>query len=289
MFVTTQVSYCQDVDDFNVSFMKAGNPPLTDPYFKMIFKDKNIRISTAKLNTGNDTLIGYFGQIFLINEQQEIFYSAIGTPDSLLCFTYGFKVEKDSIGYLNTKFHLTLSKYTTDKIYVEVKYNPDSKTVLYKWNGDGTISRNKIQITTGNIEVGAECPDFKIQLLNGNRINLKEIKDKIIVLNWWHTRCAPCIIEMPGLNQLVDSFKTRKDIIFLAICDSPEQEMRLFLEKTNFNYQQGISDSYISDQLSQGYPQHIIINKSGKVSFYSNGGSAEIGKYIKTEIDGLIQ
>jgi len=76
---------------------------------------------------------------------------------------------------------------------------------------------------------------------------------------------------MPGLNQLVESFKTRKDIIFLAICDSPEKDMREFFEKTAFNYQQGKSDSYISEQPGQGYPQHIVINKSGKVSFYMIG------------------
>jgi hypothetical protein len=41
---------------------------------------------------------------------------------------------------------------------------------------------------------------------------------------------------MPGLNQLVESFKTRKDIISLAICDSPEKNMKEFLERAVFNY-----------------------------------------------------
>jgi thiol-disulfide isomerase/thioredoxin len=289
LLLTNKISYCQDDDNFSASFMKAGNPSLTDVYFKKIFKDKEIQINTAKLITGNDTLIGYFGQITLINEQKKIYYSAIGTSDSLLNFSLGFKLDKDSLGYLNTEIELGLSKYTTDKINLTVKYNPESKTVLYKWNRDGISKQNKIQIIKGNIEVGGECPDYKIQLLNGIKINIKEIKNKIIVLNWWHTKCGPCIKEMPSLNQLVESFRTRNDIIFLAICDSPEKEMKDFLEKTTFNYQQGISNSYISEQLSQGYPQHIIINKSGKVSFYLIGGGDDTVKNIKTELEKLIK
>ncbi len=288
LLLTSKISYCQDDDNFSASFMKAGNPPLTDAYFKKIFKDQEIKISTAKLNTGIDTLVGYFGQVILIKEQKEIYYSTIGTSDSLLSFALGFNVEKDSLGYLNTKYHLSLSKYSTSKIIITVRYNPESKTVLYKWDGDGTSNRDKIEIAKGNIDVGAECPDFKIQLLNGKKVNIKEIQNKIIVLNWWHTRCGPCIKEMPSLNKLVESFKTRKDIIFLAICDSPEKEMRDFLERTTFNYQQGISNSYISEQLSQEYPQHIIINKSSKVSFYLSGGGDDTGKDIKTELEKLI-
>lgn len=290
LLLTNKISYCQDVDNFSASFMKAGNPSYTNVPFKMIFKDKDIlQINTAKLITGNDTLIGYFGQVTLIKDQEKVFYSCIGTADSLLCLMVGLNVEKDSLGYLNANIDIGLSAFSSDKVKLLVKYNPESKTVLYKWNGVGTSIRNKIEITKGNIEVGTDCPDFKIHLLDGNKINIKEIKNKIIVLNWWHTRCGPCIKEMPGLNQLVESFKTRKDIIFLAICDSPEKDLRDFLEKTTFNYQQGISDSYISEQLSQGYPQHIIINKRGKVSFYLTGGGDDTGKSIKTELEKLIK
>lgn len=284
LLVLTQ-KVCFSQDNFSVAFMKIGNPSYTDVPFKMIFKDRAIKVSTANLLTGNDTLIGYFGQVTLNNEQEKLYYTAIGTPDTLLCFSLGFKLEKDSLGYLEANIELGLSVYSTDKINLTVKYNPENKTVLYKWNGIGRITENKIKMNKGAVEVGMECPDFKIQLLNGNKINLKEVKDKIIVLNWWNTKCGPCIKEMPSLNRLADSLKSRKDIIFLAICDSPEKDLREFLKKTTFNYQQGLSNPYISDQLKQGYPQHIIINKKGKVSFYLVGGGIDTGKSIKKNLD----
>ena len=36
----------------------------------------------------------------------------------------------------------------------------------------------------------------------GNKINLKEYKSKIYILNFWATWCAPCKKEMPSLDKL---------------------------------------------------------------------------------------
>lgn len=268
--------------------MKEGNPSYTNAPFKKIFKNNDIQINTAKLITGNDTLIGYFGQVTLIKQQKKVYYTALGTPDSLLFLAAGFNVNKDSLGYLNAELELGLSTYTTEKINLSVKYNPESMTVLYKWNNNLKNSGNIIEIKKGNIEIGMECPDIKVQMLNGPEISLKGIKDKILVLNFWHTKCGPCIKEIPSLNQIAESFKTRKDVTFLAICDSPEKDLKDFLENTTFSYKQCISTPSIIDLLrNNGYPQHIIINKNGKVAFYMSGGGKETGKEIKTVIDKL--
>jgi peroxiredoxin len=267
--------------------MKPGNPSYLDAPLKMIFEDKEIQTNTAQLVTGNDTLIGYFGEVTLLKDQKKLYYSAIGTIKSRICFALGFKTEKDSLGFLNADIELELSRFATEKINLSVKYNPESKTVLYNWNKKFSSSGNKLEITESYFKVGMDCPDFEIQLLDGSKINLKEIKNKIVVLNWWHTRCGPCIKEMPTLNQLVESFKTRKDIIFLGICDSPEKDLTSFLENNTFRYQQGLSNPHVSEQLGGGYPQHIVIDKRGKVTFYTAGGSNNIGEEIKIELKKL--
>lgn len=283
------ISFCQDSENYSVSFMKPGNPYYTNDFFKKVLKDRDYQIVTANLITGNDTLVAYFGQVMLIKEQQRLFYSAIGTRDSLLSLKFGFKTAEDSLGYYNAEIALSLSMYTSEKVNLSVKYNPESKTVLYKWNNKPINNASKIEITKGFLEIGMDCPNFEIQMLDGKKIKLKEIKNEIIVLNWWHTKCAPCIKEIPSLNQLVDSYKARKDVLFLAICDSPKKDLTDFLEKTKFSYTQSISNPNISEQLGQkGYPQHIIINKNGKVAFYISGGGNDTGKIIKAALEKLI-
>lgn len=278
---------CQDFNNYNVSFLKPGNPDYTSNMFKKIFKDHEYQIATADLNTGNDTLIAYFGQIMLVKEQQRLFYSAIGTKDSLLFLQVGFNTIKDSLGYFNAELALGLSWRTSDKVNVSIKCNPESKTVLYKWNNKLINNENKLGIAKGTLQLGMDCPDFKIQMLDGNTINLSEVRNKIIVLNWWHTKCGPCIKEIPSLNQIVESYKNRKDIVFLAICNSPKEELIGFLKKKTFSYQQGLSNTNIAKQFTDGYPTHLIIDKKGKVVFYISGGGDNTGNEIKTGIDKL--
>ena len=55
--------------------------------------------------------------------------------------------------------------------------------------------------------IGCKAPDFDVTTITGERIKLAELKEKIVVVNFWFKACAPCIAEMPALNKLADEFK----------------------------------------------------------------------------------
>ncbi|MCB0156076.1 MAG: TlpA family protein disulfide reductase [Anaerolineae bacterium] len=46
--------------------------------------------------------------------------------------------------------------------------------------------------------------DFTLETLNGETINLKELRGQWVLLNFWATWCAPCVKEMPYLQQIAD-------------------------------------------------------------------------------------
>ena len=43
--------------------------------------------------------------------------------------------------------------------------------------------------------------DFNFKDVNGNKLNKKDLKGKVIVINFWFTTCQPCIQEIPLLNE----------------------------------------------------------------------------------------
>ena len=52
----------------------------------------------------------------------------------------------------------------------------------------------------------------------GNKVNLKDFKSKLIILNFWATWCAPCREEMPSLNNLqISNDQTKIKIIPINI------------------------------------------------------------------------
>ncbi len=51
-----------------------------------------------------------------------------------------------------------------------------------------------------------------------------------MVLNFWFIGCAPCRVEMPGLNQLVSEFKG-KDVVFIAFATDAAEDLQTFLKE----------------------------------------------------------
>jgi peroxiredoxin len=54
--------------------------------------------------------------------------------------------------------------------------------------------------------LGVTAPNFEATTLDNKRIELSKLKGQVVVINFWFTRCQPCIEEMPGFNKLVESY-----------------------------------------------------------------------------------
>ena len=50
-------------------------------------------------------------------------------------------------------------------------------------------------------QVGRPAPDFTISD-GGRTLQLSSYRGKVVLLNFWASWCAPCIEEIPSLNQL---------------------------------------------------------------------------------------
>ena len=56
--------------------------------------------------------------------------------------------------------------------------------------------------------IGNPAPDFTIQD-GATAVTLHNLREKVVVLNFWATWCPPCIQELPSLEQLQSRFKDR--------------------------------------------------------------------------------
>lgn len=71
------------------------------------------------------------------------------------------------------------------------------------------------------LPVGTEAPDFTVHAWNGGDVKLSDFRGKIVVLDFWASWCPPCNKAMPGLQEVLDEYKT--DIVVFAVCirDTP--------------------------------------------------------------------
>ncbi|CAL1518647.1 TlpA disulfide reductase family protein [Chitinophaga sp. MM2321] len=115
---------------------------------------------------------------------------------------------------------------------------------------------------------GQKLPGFNYVDLNGNVYNEATTKGKIVVLKCWFIRCTVCIQEMPQLNELVQQYSARKDIVFVSLANDSAEDLTSFLQKKTFNYVVVPNmETYMSEELKiKAYPTHFIINKQGLIS-----------------------
>lgn len=78
--------------------------------------------------------------------------------------------------------------------------------------------------------------NFKLLDLQGNSLDFKDLKGKVIFINFWASWCAPCIAEMPSINNLYEEMKDVENIEFVMISlDQDESKARRFIEKKDYD------------------------------------------------------
>lgn len=96
-----------------------------------------------------------------------------------------------------------------------------------------------------DIVVGAKLPDFTLETLKGEKVNLRELEGKIVVLNFWATWCPYCVQEMPDLQKLKEN---NDDMVLLTI---------------NVDEEKDKVEKYIKDG---GYDFQVLLDKGGEIS-----------------------
>ena len=101
-----------------------------------------------------------------------------------------------------------------------------------------------------------------------NKINLKEYRGNLILLNFWATWCLPCKEEMPSLDALVEN----KDLENLKIFpinvgqDKREKALEFFkdLEIKNLKTYYYMPVTLAKTFRLRGIPTSILFNKKGE-------------------------
>lgn len=133
------------------------------------------------------------------------------------------------------------------------------------------------------------APDFAIEDLDGNSIQLEALRGKHVVLNFWFVNCKPCVIEIPELNHLVERYQDQ-EVVFLAFALDKNKKLVEFLAEHPFQYTiipkaQKVVESYGVF----GYPTHIVIDPEGIVQYVSSGygpnSISQLENQIKKQIE----
>jgi len=146
-------------------------------------------------------------------------------------------------------------------------------------NGISTTIKNESLTHLKHFKMeSTEFPKFDFTDLNGNHFNNENTKGKTIVFKTWFIKCQACVEEFPELNEFVEKYKNRSDLIFLSLAKDSKPELNKFLQKKPFEYKVVANQKeFIVKTLKlQIYPTHIVVDKNGIILKVTNKASEMI-------------
>ncbi|MCE7887483.1 MAG: TlpA family protein disulfide reductase [Alphaproteobacteria bacterium PRO2] len=73
-------------------------------------------------------------------------------------------------------------------------------------------------------------PDFSFTDLSGKTRNARDFKNKIVIINFWATWCAPCVVEFPALLKI--AAENKNSVVLIALSsDAKEDDIKKFLQQ----------------------------------------------------------
>ena len=123
--------------------------------------------------------------------------------------------------------------------------------------------------------VGRMAAPFTLGLIEGKEIRLRDLRNKVVVLNFWASWCLHCEGEAKGLEAVWRKYKN-KDILFLGVNvqNDDEKDARRYLKKFGISYPNGWDDGSMAQKYSVwGIPKTFIIGREGKITYVHLGAT----------------
>ncbi len=197
-------------------------------------------------------------------------------------------IDRDGDGVFLTSLYGQTEKLEDEAFWVNEPFLIDGQA--YKLShvsatGDQLVIERSDQ--TVALAVGFEMPNVTVTRLDSSAIELKALRGKPVVINWWQTFCPPCAAEIPELNELVEKYADR-DIEFLAIADNEGPELKQFLEEHPFAYDIALGNDEAVRIFGRGYPRNVILDSDGKVIYDVHGFGSDSTDRIDAVIGSLL-
>jgi len=145
------------------------------------------------------------------------------------------------------------------------------------------------------ISVGEGSVDFTVSMLDGTKIKLSDLKGKVVLLNFWATWCAPCIMEFYEIPATILNHFNNQEFVFLPVSRGESVEVvkrkMVQLKDKNIIFNVGLDPKEeIFNLYAKGpIPRNFLIDRDGNVVYTSIGFTEENLHIMASKIEELLK
>jgi len=163
--------------------------------------------------------------------------------------------------------------------------------VSKKFPSDFTRKIQGMQKTVKNNLLGKVAPDWVLRDFNNKGVALKELKSKVIMIQFTGIGCGPCHASIPFLKQLVTDYKDKDfELVSIETWSKDISIIKKYYNNNDLNYKFLISTDLVTkDYQIETVPAFYLLDKHRLIRKIIRGyGEETTSKEIKDAINELI-
>lgn len=142
------------------------------------------------------------------------------------------------------------------------------------------------------IREGNPIVDFKLPLTDGKTfVQKSDLKDKVVLIDFWATWCKPCISEFPNIKELYQ--KHKKDgfeVVSISLDENKEILDKFYLKNNlpwiNCHLEKGFNSEFAKQMQLIALPKAVLIDGNGTIIAIDQEAS---GKKLSQKLKELFQ
>jgi peroxiredoxin len=138
--------------------------------------------------------------------------------------------------------------------------------------------------------IGTDAKAFALNDLDGNKVELQSFRGKVVLLNFWGSRCPPCVAALPEVEILSKDFKD-KGLVALGVDGESAQVAREFVKNKGYSFATLIDEG---KEVSRKYevfstPHFFIIDRKGKIKWRMEGHGPSDGSSLRNAVERVLK
>jgi peroxiredoxin len=109
------------------------------------------------------------------------------------------------------------------------------------------------------------APEFELTTLEGEKVSLKSLAGKVVLMDFWATWCPPCRASLPELKDLTKKFPAEKFTIVSVSADDNDEQWREFIKSHGMTWKQyRDQDRHVLRAFNvNAFPTYVLIDPAG--------------------------